>query len=83
MIAITGDLKGYQAWVQRSCSRWLLKDYLKSLEEIRLYLVCWDDMVADEVTTAPSLTKSKGRRRKHERQESRLPKEKKRGPRGD
>ena len=66
-----------------ACSRWLLKDYLKSLEEIRLYLVCWDDMVADGVTAAPPLTKSKGRQRKHERQESRLPKEKKRGPRGD
>ena len=32
--SIRGDLKDYQAWVQRSCSRWLLKDYLETLEEI-------------------------------------------------
>ena len=45
----------------------VLKDYLKSPEEICLYPVCWDDMVADEVTTAQSLMKSKGRPRKHKR----------------
>ncbi|KNH07961.1 Zinc finger SWIM-type [Perkinsela sp. CCAP 1560/4] len=75
--SIRGDLKDYPTWVQRSCSRWVLKNYLKSLEEIRLYPVCWDDMVADGVTTAPPLMKSKGRPRKHKRQEFRLLKEKK------
>ncbi|KNH08043.1 hypothetical protein XU18_1373 [Perkinsela sp. CCAP 1560/4] len=81
--SIRGVLKDYQAWTQRSCWRWLLKDYLKSLEEIRIYPVCWDDMVADGVTTAPTLMNSKRIPRKHKRQEPRLPKEKKRDSRGD
>ena len=69
------EANDYVGWIRRSCSRWLLEDYVKGLKEVTVKLVSWTGPVADGVTTAPPVMNPVGRPRKHKRMEARRPKE--------
>ena len=66
-----GELKTYDAWIRRSCSRWLHKDYLKTLEGVQLEPM----RMRDVVTISPPVMRLPGRLIKHKHQGSRSPQE--------